>query len=105
MSGNSILYSEGTDKVIRIAAEIDSLSDDFNSEYNNMYSMIEGELSGFWKGEDSDAFRERVGEMKHFFDTMRETMCDYAAFLRNTANAHEARAEDSLKQIDNNCSF
>lgn len=103
--GNTIRYSEGTERVIRIASQIDGLSDDFNNEYSQMYSMIEGELSACWKGEDSDAFREKVGEMKHFFDTMRETMCDYASFLRSTANAHEARLEDSKSSAESNCSF
>lgn len=102
---NTIRYSEGTDRAVQIAAQIDALSDDFNSEYTQMYSMIEGELSSYWKGEDSEAFRERVGDMKHFFDTMREAMSDYAAFLRQTANAHEARMEDSRSMIDTNCKF
>lgn len=105
MSGNIINYSAGTEQIVKIAAQIEALSDDFNNEYTQMYSMIEGELSICWKGEDSDAFREKVGEMKHFFDTMRETMCDYATFLRNTANSHEARMNDSRVMADSACSF
>ncbi len=105
MAGNTIRYSEGTDHVVQIAAQVEGLSEDFGSEYTQMYSMIEGELSAAWKGEDSQAFKEKVGEMKHFFDTMRETMCDYASFLRKTANAHEARMEESRAQADSNCSF
>ena len=101
----SIRFSEGTDSAVRIAAQIDALSDDFNSEYTQMYSMIEGELSSYWKGEDSDAFREKVGDMRHFFDTMREAMNDYAAFIRQTANSHEARMEDSKSLVDKNCTF
>ena len=42
---NTIRYSEGTDRAVQIAAKIDALSEDFNSEYTQMYSMIEGELS------------------------------------------------------------
>lgn len=105
MAGNSIRYSEGTGEVVQIAAQIEALSDDFGNEYTQMYSMIDGDLSDAWKGEDSEAFREKVGDMKHFFDTMREAMCDYATFLRNTANAHEARMEESRAQADSNCSF
>ena len=105
MSGNIINYSAGTEQVIQVAAQIDALSDDFNNEYTQMYSMIEGELSSAWKGEDSVAFKEKVGEMKHFFDTMRETMNDYASFLRQTANAHEARMEDSRSMAGTACDF
>ncbi len=105
MAGNIINYSAGTERVIQIAAQVDALSDDFNNEYTQMYSMIEGELSSAWKGEDSVAFKEKVGEMKHFFDTMRETMNEYATFLRNTANAHEARMDDSRTLVDSNCDF
>ena len=102
---NSIRYSEGTDSILNTAAKIDSLNDEFYSEYTEFYSTIEGELMVNWKGEDSEAFREKVGDMKHFFDTMREAMNDYAAFLRQTANAHESRMEDSRSMIDTNCKF
>jgi len=105
MAGNTVRYSEGTEMIIQIAAKIVDLSIDFGNEYNQMYSMIESELSAAWKGEDSETFKEKVGEMKQFFDNMRGVMCDYAAFLKNTAVAHEARMENSKAYADSNCSI
>lgn len=102
---NSIRYSEGTDSILNTAAKIDSLNDEFYSEYTEFYSTIEGELMVNWKGEDSDAFRQRANDVKPNFELMKEVIEEYASFLRNTANAHEARMEDSKDQVSTKCSF
>ncbi len=105
MAGNSIRYSEGTDSIINTAAAISELGDEFFNEYTQLYNLVEGELSNVWKGEDSDAFKNKVNEEKRYFETMRDIINEYATFLRNTANAHEARLEDSRSQVDSNCAF
>ncbi|MBQ3885502.1 MAG: WXG100 family type VII secretion target [Ruminococcus sp.] len=105
MAGNSIRYSEGTDSIINTAAAISELGDEFFNEYTQLYNLVENELSNVWKGEDSDAFKNKVNEEKRYFETMRDIINEYATFLRNTANAHEARLEDSRSQVDSNCAF
>lgn len=105
MAGNSIRYSEGTDSIINTAAAISELGDEFFNEYTQLYNLVENELSNVWKGEDSDAFKNKVNEEKRYFETMRDIINEYATFLRNTANAHEARMEDSRSQVDSNCAF
>lgn len=105
MASNSIRYSEGTDSIINTAAAISELGDEFFNEYTQLYNLVEGELSNVWKGEDSDAFKNKVNEEKRYFETMRDIINEYATFLRNTANAHEARMEDSRSQVDSNCAF
>lgn len=105
MASNSIRYSEGTDSIINTAAAISELGDEFFSEYTQLYDLVEGELSNVWKGEDSNAFKNKVTEEKRYFETMRDIISEYATFLRNTANAHEARMEDSRSQVDSNCAF
>lgn len=105
MAGNSIRYSEGTDSIINTAAAISELGDEFFNEYTQLYNLVEGELSNVWKGEDSNAFKNKVTEEKRYFETMRDIINEYATFLRNTANAHEARMEDSRSQVDSNCAF
>ncbi|MCR5730937.1 MAG: hypothetical protein K6G20_11360 [Ruminococcus sp.] len=105
MAGNSIRYSEGTDSIINTAAAISELGDEFFNEYTQLYNLVEGELSNVWKGEDSNAFKNKVNEEKRYFETMRDIINEYATFLRNTANAHEARMEDSRSQVDSNCAF
>ena len=105
MAGNSIRYSEGTDSIINTAAAISELGDEFFNEYTQLYDLVEGELSNVWKGEDSNAFKNKVTEEKRYFETMRDIINEYATFLRNTANAHEARMEDSRSQVDSNCAF
>ena len=104
MAGQSIRYSEGTDVILNTATQIDSLADDFFREYTNLYNLIENDLQVVWKGEDYDAFKSKVEGMKHYFDTMREVITEYADFLRRTARAHEARMQDSRNQA-NNCDF
>lgn len=105
MASNSIRYSEGTDSIINTAAAISELGDEFFNEYTQLYDLVDGELSNVWKGEDSDAFKNKVNEEKRYFETMRDIINEYATFLRNTANAHEARMEDSRSQVDSNCAF
>jgi len=105
MASNSIRYSEGTDSIINTAAAISELGDEFFNEYTQLYDLVEGELSNVWKGEDSNAFKNKVTEEKRYFETMRDIINEYATFLRNTANAHEARMEDSRSQVDSNCAF
>lgn len=105
MAGNSIRYGEGTEAIINIATQISSDGDDFFNEYTQLYTLVENELITSWKGEDADAFRQKVNEMKHYFETMRDVITEYATFLRNTANAHDARMEDSKSQVASNCTF
>lgn len=103
--GNSIRYSEGADSIRAIAAKIDNLNDDFYSEYTEFYSIVEGELMSNWKGDDSDAFRAKANDEKSHFESMKDVISEYATFLRNTANAHEARMEDSKDQVGTACAF
>ena len=105
MANNSIRYGEGTDAIINIASQILSLGDDFFTEYTELYSLVENELINSWKGDDADAFKQKVNDMKHYFETMRDIITEYATFLRNTANAHDARMEDSRNQVQSNCTF
>lgn len=105
MANNSIRYSEGTDSVVNIASQISSLGDDFFREYTQLYNMIENDLAACWKGEDAETFNAKVEGEKHFFESMRDVINEYATFLRNTANAHDARMEDSKGQVQSNCSF
>ncbi|MBR1823364.1 MAG: WXG100 family type VII secretion target [Ruminococcus sp.] len=105
MANNSIRYGEGTETVVNTAAQISSLGDDFFREYTALYTLVENDLSNCWKGEDADAFKQKVNEMKHYFESMRDVITEYATFLRNTANAHDARMEDSKGQVQSNCNF
>lgn len=105
MANININFSEGTDAVVTTASEISTLADDFFREYTQLYNMIETDLVACWKGEDADAFKTKVEGEKHFFETMRDVINEYSTFLRNTANAHEARKEDSKSGVASNCAF
>lgn len=102
---NSISYTEGTDAIVTVSTQIDSLGDDFFREYTELYNLVENDLASCWKGEDYEAFKAKVNEEKHFFDSMRDVISEYATFLRNTANAHDARMEDSKGQVQSGVSF
>lgn len=104
MANNSIRYTEGTETVVNIASQITSLGDDFFREYTQLYNMVETDLAACWKGEDAEAFKTKVEGEKHFFESMRDVINEYATFLRNTANAHDARMYDSKEQVSS-CSF
>ena len=101
---NYIRYSDGPEAIRRVAAKIDNLNDDFFAEYTEFYSVIDGDLMNNWKGEDSDNFRTKATNEKSHFESMKDVISEYATFLRNTANAHEARMEDSKAQVSA-CNF
>lgn len=105
MADSFVRYSEGTDTIVTVSTQIDALGDEFFREYNDLYNLVENELAGGWKGEDYEAFKQKVNEEKHFFESMRDVISEYATFLRNTANAHNARMEDSKSQVQSNCNF
>lgn len=98
--GRSIRFSAGTDTIVSTAAKIDNYNDEFYSEYTEFYSVIEGELKANWKGEDSDAFNQKADNVKPLFTEIKEIISDYATCLRNAANAHESRMEESRSQAD-----
>ena len=105
MADNTIHYREGTETVVQVSIDIDSLADDFFSEYNALYQLVENQLGTAWKGEDYEAFKQKVNAEKHYFDSMRDVMNEYATFLRNTANANQGRMEDSKSQVETGCGF
>lgn len=105
MANNSIRYSEGTDAVLNLASKISSLGDDFFKEYTDLYTIVLNDLEACWRGDDYEAFKTVVQDEKHYFEAMRDCINEYATFLRNTANAHEARKDDSKTQATTNCTF
>lgn len=92
---NIIRFSDGTDAVLTTATQLESLSDDFFRVYTQLYTLIESEMAINWRGDDYDAFRQVTEDERHIFESMREVINEYASFLRTTANAHNARMQDS----------
>ena len=105
MANNTIRYGEGTDTVVNTASQVDSIGDDFFREYTALFSLIQKDLPDVWKGDDAALFVQKAEAVKPHYDSMRDIITEYAAFLRNTANAHDARMEDSKSQVQTNCSF
>ena len=91
----SIRFSSGTDSVLASAARLDSLNEEFESIFTSFYSTVESDLMTNWKGEDSDAFRQKTADMRSNFESMRDIITEYANFLRSAARAHEARQQES----------
>ena len=92
---NVIDFREGTDAVLTTATQLDGLGDEFARIYTSLYTLIESDLAQNWKGEDADAFRNVAENQRPVFESMRDVIGEYATFLRQTANAHEARMQDS----------
>ena len=105
MADNTIRYAEGTETVVQVSIDIDNLADEFFTEYNALYLLVENELGTVWRGEDYEAFKQKVNAEKHYFDSMRDVMNEYATFLRNTANANQGRMDDSKSQVETGCDF
>ncbi len=105
MPNNSINFSDGTDAVVNVSTSIDASGDDFFKAYSALYNLVENELAAAWKGDDYETFKAALNNEKHIYDSMRDVISEYATFLRNTANAHDARMQDSRDQVGQNCTF
>lgn len=69
------------------AGKIGSMSEDYKSLYNQLYSKT-GTLISTWKGRDNVAFINKVNGFKKDFEKMKALMDAYSDFLKKSAKAY-----------------
>ncbi len=70
-------------------------ADQFRNRYENMFSVINNDLSSAWKGPDSDSFIERTNGVHIKFKNMYEILCSYAEFVLDSARRYEKEAQEN----------
>lgn len=87
-----------TDELRRVAQRVDGIA----SEYKNTYDALLQDVSTFtttdWKGEDADAFRNKVEGFRQDFEKMKSLMNDYANNLRQAATDYDNTRNEIMRK-------
>lgn len=79
------------------AGTIEGLANDYQSQYNALYSKTD-DLASTWQGEDNSAFVNQIAGFKDDFQKMYNLMNQYAEFLRKSAKAYRETQEQVVAQ-------
>lgn len=87
-----------TGELRRIARNVEGHA----SEYKRTYDMLLREVSTFtttdWRGEDADAFRNKVEGFREDFEKMKNLMDEYANHLRQTAADYDNTRNEIIRK-------
>ncbi len=81
------------------AAKVDQEAADYYGEYHKLLADVETLTSTGYKGEDANAFRDKVNGFEPDFNKMKTLMNEYANFLRKAADNYEYRQQQSKNEI------
>lgn len=81
----------------KAAQEIETLAQDYQSQYNQLYSET-GAMASSWSGRDNLAFVNRIDGFKDDFKKMYDLMIKYADFLRTSAEAYRTTQDNVVLQ-------
>lgn len=71
------------------ASKVDREAQNYYGEYRGLLKDVETLTTTDWKGEDADAFRDKVNNFEIDFNKMKELMNEYANFLRQAADNYQ----------------
>lgn len=83
------------------AAKVDEEAQKYYSEYRGLLTDVDTLTSSDYKGEDADAFRNKVNNFEPDFNKMKELMNEYASFLRQAADNYQSTQENVINSINN----
>ena len=81
------------------AKKVDNKATEYYNHYMALLNEVEDFTSTDWKGEDADAFREKVKDFGRDFTKMKELMEEYASFLRQAATNYRNTQENVRNNI------
>lgn len=75
------------------ATKVDQEAANYYNEYRGLLADVDTLTSSDYKGEDADAFRNKVDNFEPDFNKMKELMNEYANFLRQAADNYQNTQE------------
>jgi len=72
---------------------INQLAPQYEQKYTALYRRMD-DMKSTWKGIDIDAYLTRIEGFRKEFQTMKQIMDQYGAYLLQSAEAYEATQED-----------
>lgn len=82
-----------TAKLNSTAKEVRGLAQDYETEYNNLFKLVQS-LKSAWEGKDNVAFTERIEGFRDDFQRMKKLMDDYAAYIEKVATTYQTTQSD-----------
>lgn len=81
------------------ASKVDGKAADYYNDYIKLLNEVRDMTSTDWKGDDADAFKNKVEAFEADFKKMQELMTDYAAYLRQAAKNYRDTQENVKSSI------
>lgn len=81
------------------ATKVDQEAQKYYTEYRGLLTDVGTLTSSDYKGEDANAFRQKVEGFEPDFNKMKELMNEYASFLRQAADNYQNTQENVKNTI------
>ena len=69
--------------------------EEYKSIYNSLFSEVDG-MAAHWQGADNIAFTEQIKGFMDDFQTMEQSMNEYATFLKKAASTYTQVQDDRV---------
>ena len=80
-----------------VAQKMETQIADYRKVYNSIFSEVDG-LANAWKGADNIENTTQVQGFKEDFEKMANTLEEYAAFLRESANKYQTTQDTIIAE-------
>lgn len=87
------------ENLITQAGKVDDEAGKYYSEYRSLLTDVQTLTSTDYKGDDANAFREKVEGFEPDFNKMKELMNEYANFLREAAKNYQNTQQNAINTI------
>ena len=84
-------------KLKTAAGKMESLASNYESLYRQLYVNIDG-MAKAWQGKDNIAYTTQIEGFRDDLAQMKKLMDDYAAFLKQSAQAYTQTQEQIASQ-------
>lgn len=81
------------------AGEVEALANNYKTQYNELFSLVETFTSTDYQGKDAKEFCAKVKDFDDDFMKMKNLMDEYAQFLKKAADDYEKNQENLSSQI------
>lgn len=87
------------ENLITQAGKVDDEAGRYYNEYRSLLADVQELTTTDYKGDDANAFREKVEGFEQDFDKMKKLMNEYANFLREAAKNYQNTQQNAINTI------
>ena len=90
-----------TERLVSSAGVIEEKTAKYNSEWDKLYTELQGLKSTQWQGIASDTFNAKLEAYRNDFEEMAKVLLEYANYLRTAADNY-VKTEEAIKDAASN---